>query len=367
VSGTVLTRRALNRAALARQLLLVRTRLKPVTAVERLGPMQAQLARPPFVGLWSRLEGFEREDLVRAIERREVVRGTLLRGTIHLTSRRDFLAFRPVLAPMLAEGASTIIGDRLTGVDLDAVTGVARAHFTEAPRTFDQLRKHLARAFPKADVRATAYYVRMHLPLVQVPAPGATWSYPAQADFALAESWLGSGFSATARPEALALRYFAAFGPASAADFQAWSGVRAAPIVGALRKKLKMFRDEDGRELFDLPTSPRPPEDEEAPVRFLPPFDSLLLAYADRSRIVPPAFKPALASRNLLVPAAFLVSGLLAGRWDVKRTGRQARLEVTPFRRLTGAERGAVAAEAEALVRFAEPGATRWAVAFAKG
>ena len=362
----VLTRRALNRAALARQLLLDRVTLKVPAAVERIGGLQAQLARPPFIGLWSRLAGFSREDLAGAIDRREVVRGTLYRGTIHLVSRDDFLAFRPGVQGSLTEASDAIMKDRLDGMDLAAVLAAGRACFAERPRSFDAARKHLARAFPRGDERAMGYYVRMHLPLVQVPAAGAPWSFPSQADFTLADAWLGEPIPAQGRAEALALRYFGAFGPATGADFQSWSGLRAAPILQAVRSRLKVFRTEEGRELFDLPKAPRPDEDTPAPVRYLAQFDSLLLAYADRARIVPPEHKPALASKNLMVPGTFLVDGVVAGRWDITGTKKKAVLAVAPFGKLSRAAKDELAAEGERLLQFAEPDATTVAVTFGR-
>ena len=366
MSDPVLSRRALNRAALARQLLLDRVRLKIPAAVERIGGIQAQLARPPFIGLWSRLAGFSRDDLARAVDRREVVRGTLYRGTIHLVSRRDFLAFRPVVQESLAAAGNAIVGDRLGSLDLEAVLAAGRACFAERPRPFDDARAYLTRAFPKGDQRAMGYFVRMNLPLLQVPAAGAPWSYPSQADFALAESWLDEPVPAEGSAGALALRYFGAFGPASAADFQTWSGLRAAPVLDVVRGKLRTFRTEEGRELFDLPTALRPDEDTPAPVRYLAQFDSLLLAYADRSRIVPAASKPLLASKNLMVPGTFLVDGFVAGRWDITGTKKKAVLALTPAGTLPRAVKDDLVAEGERLLRFAEPDVTTISVAFSR-
>ena len=202
----VLTCRALNRATLARQLLLSRATVKPVAALERLGGLQAQLARPPFVALWSRLAGFKREDLVRAVVRRDVVRATLMRGTIHLVSRGDMMAFRPALQPVLSAGMASIFGDRASKLDVSRLVAAARAYFDDEPRTFAELRRHLSAQFPGLDERAMGYMVRMRLPLVQTPVAGERWAYPGQADFAVAESWLGAPFSDDAGGQTLALR-----------------------------------------------------------------------------------------------------------------------------------------------------------------
>jgi hypothetical protein len=244
MADTLLTRRKLNRATLARQMLLARENVTPVAAVERLAGMQAQLARPPFVGLWSRIEGFTREALIAAVERRAIVRGTLMRGTIHLMSRRDFVRFRQTLQPALSGGIS-VIRDRVKGVEMAPLVARARAFFGPKPRTFAEFRDHLTRGAGKVDERALAYLVRLHLPLLQVPAPGATWAYAATADFAVADTWLGEPLDAHERPEALAERYLAAFGPATANDFKTWSALPdSRDVLERLRPKLVTFRDE---------------------------------------------------------------------------------------------------------------------------
>jgi hypothetical protein len=348
-------------------MLLQRAKVKPVAAVERLAGMQAQVARPPFVGLWSRLDGFEREDLVRPIERREIVRATMMRATLHLMSRADFLALRPALQPSLARSAASTLKTRSGGLDLGALIPAARAYFEAAPRTFAELRDHLSGVFPGLDERAMGYTVRLHLPLIQTPVTGAAWAYPAAASFAVAESWLGEPTGAGAGPHALVLRYLAAFGPADARDFQTWSGVASARTAfDELRPKLRTFRDERGRELFDVPTAPRPSEDADAPVRFLPEFDNLVLAYADRTRLVADAHRPALFTKNLLVPATFLVDGDVAGIWTVERKKRLATLAVKPFGALGARVRNALGDEAERLLRFIEPDAETHAVDFVK-
>jgi hypothetical protein len=332
----LLTIRALNRATLARQMLLAREKVKVVAAIERLAGMQAQLARPPFIGLWTRIEGFKRDDLRKAIAKRDVVRATMMRGTIHLMSRRDYLAFRAPLQPMLTRALRTP-----ATFDPDE----ARAFFAE-PRTFDDLRKHLLQRDPKADERAIAYAIRMHLPLIQVPTD-AEWSYPGQAGFTVVESWLGESIADDAKPHALALRYFAAFGPASVADLQSWSGLGAMKsVVEELRPKLRVFRDASGKELFDLPKAPRPDEETPAPVRFLPEYDNLLLAFADRSRIIAAEHRPRIFTPNLVVPPTFLVDGFVAGTWKIER--KEVKLD--PFVKLSKKTRDELMNEAMDLV-----------------
>lgn len=368
MSDTTLSRRALNRATLARQMLLQREKTKVATAVERLAGMQAQVPRPPFVGLWTRIDGFVRADLTRAIEKRDVVRATMMRGTLHLVSRKDFIALRTAMQPMLTKGMQSILRERTAGIDIDAIVADAQAFFKKEPRTFAALREHLDARFPDSDQRAMGYITRMMLPLIQIPADGAEWAYPATADFAVAESWLGESLDKKDNAEALALRYFAAFGPATAKDFQTWSGLATAgAVVDALRPKLIALRDERKRELFDLPKAPRPGEDGDAPARFLPEFDNLLLAYADRTRIIANEHKPALASRNLFIPATFFVDGFMTGTWIYEVKKRIARLTLKPVTTLAKPTRAALTEEGERLLAFLEPDAKGQEIEFAKG
>ena len=344
-----LSQRALNRATLARQMLLAREKVKVVAAVERLAGMQAQVPKPPFIGLWSRIENFKREDLKRAIDKHEVVRATMMRGTLHLMSRRDYLATRASLQPMLSKGMSAVLRSR-ADFDLEQVIRDARDHFHGQPCTFDELRKHLIKLHPKFDERAMGYAVRMHLPLIQVP-DESRWSWPASASFAVAESWLGEPISTDAKAHTLALRYFAAFGPASVADFQTWSGLQQMKsVVDELRPKLVTFRDERGRELFDLPKAPRPDEDTPAPVRFLPDYDNLLLAHDDRSRVISDADRKRVFTPNLRIWSTFLVDGFVAGMWSIEKK----KINLEPFAKLSKKVREEVDAEAKALVDFVE-------------
>ena len=368
MADEIMSRRALNRATLARQMLLTRERVKPVAAVERLAMMQAQVPRPPFVGLWTRVEGFERRHLVEAIERREIVRGTMLRGTLHLLSRKDYLTFRTTMQRMLSAGAIAILKDRAEGADVAKLVAAARAHFKEAPRTFAELRKHLQSKFEEVDERAMGYLVRTNLPLVMVPEPEAKWAYPTTADFTLAESWLGQPISPKDAGDALALRYLAAFGPATGDDFKTWSALaNGRAIVEGLRKTLHVVRDERGRELFDLPKAPRPGEDVEAPVRFVPDFDNLVLAHADRTRLIANEHKPAMSTKNLQIPATFLVDGFVAGLWTCERARKAATLVLKPFATLAKPVRRALAEEGEPLLRFLEPDAATFAIEIESG
>ncbi|MCE9595394.1 MAG: winged helix DNA-binding domain-containing protein [Planctomycetes bacterium] len=364
-TDAVLTLRALNRATLARQMLLARERIGVVAAVERLAGMQAQVAKPPFIGLWTRVEGFERGALARTLADRKVVRATLMRGTLHLASARDYLTLRGALQPGLTAGMRSILRQRADELDVPALLRAATAFFDDEPRTFDELRDELLRRNPKIDERAAAYAVRTHLPLVQV-ATDDPWSFPASADFATARKWLGKSPAVDADPAPLIRRYLAAFGPASVADAQAWSGLAGLrEAFERLRDELVVFRDERKRELFDLSDAPRPDEDTPAPPRFLPEFDNLVLAHDDRARVLDAAHRSLVVTKNLRVLATFLVDGRVAGTWEVERKKMAATLVLAPFSKLAKSEREALSLEGERLLEFTDPDATSRAIRFA--
>ncbi|MDX6570154.1 MAG: hypothetical protein QOH15_2732 [Gaiellales bacterium] len=359
-----LSLRALNRATLARQLLLARDRVPMVDAIERLGGLQAQEAKPPFAALWSRLEGFTREQLGAALDAREVVRGTLMRGTLHLVSGRDYCAFRSALAPVLAQGLRAL-GERAEGLDIEAVLPVARKLLATGPLTFTELRALLHEAFPRVHERALGFAVRMHLPLVMVPTDDP-WSFRSPSRFTLADTWLGTGIVETGSSQALVRRHLAAFGPSTTADVQAWSGLKGlGDVFGELRPELIVFRDVRGRELFDLPGAPRPDEDVDAPARLLPEFDSLLLAHADRTRIVADEHRSALVTKNLRVRAAFLSDGVVRGTWTVERARNAATVVLAPFAPLPKRAVAPLGEEAVQMLRFLEPDAPTYDVRIA--
>ncbi|HYP48139.1 MAG TPA: winged helix DNA-binding domain-containing protein, partial [Thermoleophilaceae bacterium] len=322
-----LSRRQLNRATLARQLLLEREPISSVAALERLCGMQAQEPRPPFIGLWSRVEGFAREDLLGALEGRQAVRALLMRATLHLVSAADYPALQGALRPVLAQALSAR-GTLAKGLELDALLPVARELLAGEPHTFNELRPLLAKRFPEVNERALGYAVRTHLPLVMVPTEDR-WGFPRDSSFALASEWLGDEPAEAKGPQALVLRYLAAFGPADASDAQTWCGLRGLKeVMEELRPKLRSFKDGRGRELFDLPDAPRPDEDVTAPARFLPDFDNLVLAHADRTRVLSDDHRAEVVTKNLRVRATFLWDGFVAGTWRLERKGKKASLEL---------------------------------------
>lgn len=342
-------------------MLLAREKTTPLKAVERLAGMQAQEPKPPFIGLWTRLEGFRREQLVKALSERKLVRGTGLRGTLHLVSARDYVAFRSVLEPML-ERSVTSLGDRAEGLEMDEILPLARKLLKGRPQPFKELCATLQKERSHLDDRALRRAVRMELPLILVPSEDS-WGFPRVADFDLAETWIGKSLKGKPAPDRLALRYLAAFGPATAADFQTWSGLQGGQaLFDGLRAKLMSFEDERGRELFDLADAPRPGARASAPPRFLPEFDNLLLAHKDRSRVIADEHRSAVFTKNLRVRATFLVDGLAAGTWVVERKKRAAALQLTPFDKLSKAAVKELTTEGDKLLRFLEEDADEYEV-----
>ncbi|GAA2828018.1 winged helix DNA-binding domain-containing protein [Crossiella cryophila] len=352
----IVTRGRLNRATLARQHLLSRDQVSAVDLIERLCGIQAQEARPPFVALWTRIAGFKKPELHNALHERTIVRATLMRGTLHLMSAADFLRFRHTLQPMLT-ASLRVLGSRANGLDLDRLLPTARAILATAPRSFTELRPLLQEAFPAVNDRALGYAVRTQLPLVMRPTQDR-WSFPTVAAFTLADEWLPEPLSTVDATDQLALRYLGAFGPASAQDFQTWSGLgEGKQIMERLRHKLEVFQDESGRELFDLPEAPRPDEDVPAPVRYLPEFDNLVLAHSDRTRVLADNHRGEVVTKNLRVRATFLVDGYVRGVWETTRKKDKSILTLRPFLPLPRPVLDELVEEGEALLRFQEPDA----------
>ena len=362
----VLSPRALNRATLERQILLRRKKLPALRAIEHLVGMQAQAPDPPYVGLWTRLEGFHPDELGRLILERSAVRVALMRNTVHLVSARDCLGLRPLVQPVIDRGLHANRANRegLEGVDIEALSAAGRALLEERPRTARELGVLLHERWPERDPAALARAIRHLVPLVQVP-PRGVWGESGPAAHTTVEAWLGRPFERNPSLEEMVLRYLRAFGPASVKDVQTWSGLtRLGEVVERLRPRLLTFRDEQGRDLFDLPDAPRPDPDIPAPPRFLPEFDNLILSHADRTRVIADAYRKAIASRNGMVPATFLVDGFVLGTWKAQLTRRKATLVIEPFEVLAKRDRDALAEEGERLLRFIRHGAEAFEVSF---
>ena len=361
----MLGRRALNRALLERQLLLRRAELGVPAAIEHLVGMQAQAPMAPYYGLWTRLTGFTPDDLAGLITGRQAVRIVLMRGTVHLVSARDCLALRPVVAPVLERGlAHSRHGKQIAGIDTGALAAAGRELVEERPRTTVELGELLARRWPDRDPTALAMAVRSLVPLVQLP-PRGIWGAGGKPTVTTAESWLGRPLDPDPSPDAMVLRYLAAFGPATVMDVQAWSGLtRLREVAERLRARLRTFRDEHGRELLDLPEAPRPDPDTPAPARLLPEFDNVLLSHADRSRIISDEHRKRVNTRNGMVPGSVLVDGFFRGTWKITRRRSVATLFVDRYTRLSKKDTAAVTREAAGLLAFAAPDAEAHEIRF---
>ena len=366
-AGIVLTTRALSRATLARQGLLERTDRGVLDTIEHLVGMQSQVPTDPYVALWSRLRSFDPVTLEALTLEKAVARVPSLRGTIHLTSARDSLGIRALVQPVLARAQRGAFGKSLGDADLDALAEEGRALLHEQSLTFLQLRRALGEQWAAYDQTAVAYSISYLVPLVQVP-PRGLWSSTAQPTWTTAEAWLGKQRKRDrVTLEELALRYLAAFGPASVQDMQSWCGLtRLSEVFEPLRPRLVTFRDERGAELFDLPDAPRPDAATPAPVRFLPQYDNAFLGHANRARIVPEDIPPAwgaAAQGGWMSPV--LVDGFITGLWRVvRRPGKTGAAtlrvhEVANARSWRKRDRTAVMTEATRLLEFLAPRASK--------
>ncbi|MFI5954653.1 winged helix DNA-binding domain-containing protein [Cryptosporangium sp. NPDC051539] len=356
----MVSRRALNRATLARQLLLERSPMPVVEAVEHLGGLQAQTPHSWYLGLGARLSGVTPEDVSARLEDRSLVRVALHRSTIHLVSARDCRAWRPLIQPVIVRSTNTNYGKRLGGADVGAVVAAGRQVLEESPQTFAVLEKELGARWPAADPHALSATVRAQLPLIQVP-PRGTWgpSGPVSGPIAhtTADAWLGPSSSAVAGAEELVLRYLAAFGPAGVKDAQVWTGLtRLREVFDRLRPSLVVLTDPDGRELFDVPGAPRPDDDTPAPVRLLYDFDNLHLSYAERTRFQRPETAQARArtfTKNGVLPGTILADGDVCGVWTLARARTGVTLTVRPLTKWAPGQASAIESEATTMVDWA--------------
>ncbi|MFF5900589.1 winged helix DNA-binding domain-containing protein [Streptomyces argenteolus] len=352
-NAPLLSTRALNRATLERQLLLRRAALPAKEAIGHLVGLQAQNTRPPYFQLRARLEGFDPAELSSLMESREVVRIVTLRSTIHTHTAEDALTLRPLVQPA-RQRELHMFRHGLAGVDLDRLAALSRELVEERPRTMKELREELLRPWPEADPRALAVAARCLLPLVQVT-PRGLWGRSGQVALTTAEHWLDSPPRPAASPDATVLRYLGAFGPASVKDMQMWAGLtRMREVFERLRPELLTFRDENGTELFDLPGAPRPDPDTPAPPRFLPEFDNVLLGHADRTRLIPPAYKGSNGVGNQAY-GTVLVDGFLAALWRLDEAADEAVVTVQPLGETGPAARDEITREALETLKVMAP------------
>ena len=347
-----LTVRELNRATLARQLLLRRHRLSVTQAVERVAGLQAQWPPSPYLGLWSRLDGFRPDDLVRAVARRHVVKATLMRTTLHLVSAADYVAYAGIYRERRIAELQRQLAALGEEANFAAEGELLAALAAEQPRTRPELLALLGRPKLRIEDRSpwlVWYGLVAHAGLVNGPSSSTWRSHTAGGTFVPARTWLGAdGASGDAAAAQLVRRYLASFGPATRADIAQWTGLALSVLDPGLEPlELTRFRDELDRELYDIPRAPLPPADTPAPPRFLPRFDNLVLSHADRRRVLADENRTTVIERGE-VRATFLVDGFVAGTWALD--GGRVRLE--PFASLPRGVRREVADEAARLEAF---------------
>ncbi|MBA2750936.1 MAG: winged helix DNA-binding domain-containing protein [Actinobacteria bacterium] len=340
----VLTRAELNRALLARQMLLQRVDISIPRALERMAGLQAQYAPAMYIGLWSRLKAFERDQLNRALEERTVVQGTLMRVTIHLVSAGDYWPF--AIAVREARRKLWLRGQaRRLGQDDESLTAAAeelRQRLGDGPLQ----RKEVEELVGRSGITA----VGLWLDLVRVP-PSGTWERRRADLYAAADLWIKPiNVPSNEASEHLVHRYLAGFGPATKADIASWSGLAPGEVATVVdRLDLRRFRSEGGEELLDLPDAPLPDRDTPAPVRFLPTWDATLLVHARRTGILPEEYRPLVF--NTKTPHSvntFLVDGSVAGTWRYD----DGRVQLEPFGELDESTWEQLRDEAEALAEL---------------
>jgi hypothetical protein len=365
MADRVLTLRELNRTTLSRQILLQRSKMSVPAAVEQLVGLQAQQAAAPYIGLWTRIEDFRREELSTLIHAHEIVKATSLRGTLHLCTAKDYIRFRATIQPALTAGWESISKGRKADFDKDTLLKTVQGFIAEKPRTFAEISEMLIRTMPDYDVGAMRYAARTHIPLVQVPI-NTGWSYPGDPEFTLAEEWLGAPILPEENLRELVFRYLAAFGPATVTDAQTWSYLGLKETFQQLRPELQVYRDERKREMFDLPDMPILAPDTPAPVRFLPEYDNLLLSYQLRTRIIADEHRSRVFLPGLRVRSTILIDGFVRGAWKVEKKKGIATLLIELFEPVTPSDRKVLTEEAERLVCFMEPEAKSFDVKFAE-
>ncbi|MEV4413771.1 winged helix DNA-binding domain-containing protein [Catellatospora sp. NPDC049609] len=359
----MLTRRDLNRALLARQLLLERSPMGPLAAIEHLVGLPAQAPNPPYLGLWTRLADFAIEDLSGLATSRAAVRVALMRATPHLVSARD-TDLRPLLQSVQDRHLGAAARERLHGADPAEVAAAGRVLVEQRPYTLKELGAALAAQWPQADPAALGTAVRAGVPLVQVP-PHGLWGAVGQPAYTSAEHWLGAVGAPQLTVGDLVVRYLNAFGPATVADVQAWSGLTGlGEIVDGLGTRLVSYRDEDGTELLDLPGAPLPHPDTPAPARYLADFDAVLTAHDDTRRIMDDRDRRDVFAVPGVIPGTVLVDGFVQALWQITRRKGVATLVVRPLFQIPTRDVQELTEEGERLLAFAAADATRREVRF---
>lgn len=358
-----LTLRELNRTLLARQMLLERESIATPQAIEMLVGVQSQIPNPPYIGLWTRLNEFTRDDLTQLMEQKQVIRAAMMRSTLHLVTADDHQRFRHVLQPALDRAFKSFYGKRIKGLDIPKLIEIAKPFLEEAPRTKGELKNYLLEFEPDWDGDAMVYAIRNYLHLVQVP-PGGTWGAGTRASYIPAETWIESDVEA-GDLRSLLHRYLAAFGPASVMDFQFWTGmVKLKDAIEPLKSELVIYQDEAGTELLDLPDMPIYEENTPASIRFMPEYDNLIISHKDRRRIIADDDYKKVFLSAARVLSTILIDGFVAGIWKASKKKGLATLKITPFREISLQQQETLIDEGTRLLQFIEDDVEEYAVEF---
>mgnify|MGYP003577417679 CR=1 FL=1 len=356
-----LSTRALNRATLARQMLLERSDRGIADSVEFLGGLQAQQSNDPYIGLWSRLNGFRHEDLTALIVDKTLLRATSMRGTLHLHTIRDMVGFRALVQPFLSAQWKSNFLRRFGTEDQKAVQKAGRRLLDKGPMTAGALNKALKEKFQSAEPIALSSLLQLSETLIQIP-PTRIWGTGSAPILTRIENWIGEVPKPVLSRVDLVRRYIRGFGPASVNDMQIWCRLtKLSAEFESIKDELVTFEDENERTLYDFPDAPRPDADTPAPVRFLPLYDNVYLGYDDRTRMLNDdtvhlvnlfqAFKPAV-----------LVDGTVSAGWTVTTKKDAALLEIDLYRKMTKRELKDIEAEGQSFVRFMSEGAETYDV-----
>jgi len=362
MTAKTLTLRQLNRTLLSRQLLLERQDSAPKTAIEKLVGLQSQIPNPPYIGLWTRVQNFERDDLTKLMEDREVVRAPLMRSTLHLMTADDHQQFQAVIQPALDRALNAFHGKRAKELDIDQLITEAQPFIEDEPRTTGEIKQMLLDLYPDKSGDAMAYAIRNNLQLIQVP-PGGTWGAGTRASYTTAQSYLGDPNPSDL--ETLLHRYLSAFGPASIMDFQAWVGIASlTSTIKPMMKNLIIYQDENGKDLLDLPDMDILGEDTPAPIRFIPDYDNLLVSHKDRNRIIADTDRQYVFLSAARVLGTVLIDGFVGATWKAQRDKEIATLRVSLFEQVDGETLESIDTEGQALLRFIEDEAEVYVVEF---
>lgn len=360
----LLDSRRLNRALLSRQMLLERHRVSVTEAISFHIGLQAQAPNPPYFALWNRIESFDQADLSALFVSRQVVRIALMRSTIFLTTAQDCCDLRPLLQSAVHQTFLSGYAKRAVGLDLNSVARAGRALVEKHPRTYKQLGEELVKQWPDYEPIVLAEVIRSLVPMVQIP-PRGIWGSSGPAAHTSAEHWLNRPLSDTESIDNLVFRYFDAFGPATIADLQQWSGIRRLrEVVERNSHRLERHLDANGQERFDTAGRVHPHLETPAPVRFLGEFDNILLAHTNRTHVISEEDRRRVFTVNGIIRATILVDGFVHGMWKLHQTENEAHVEVSPFRPLTPTDRRELEMEGESLLAFAAAGKSSLGVRF---